>query len=150
MNWQIWVSLAMVLIIADIFVISSAVIIWLGIGAAFAAAVVFFYPDVGWMWQFGAFAIMSPLSLALWKWYEKTHPRTAPNNPNLNRKGIEYIGNIYTLEGPMENGIGRIKIGDASWLARGEINLNLSAGDEVMVEDVQGTTIVVKKPGEPT
>ena len=150
LNWQIWATFGMALIMADAFVINSSVIIWFGIGGVFVAAMVFVYPDTGWMWQLGVFATVSPLSLALWKWYEKKRPRGAPDSPNLNKKGAEYIGNIYTLEGPMENGIGRIKIGDTSWLAKGDERLNLSAGGKVMVEDIQGTTIVVKKTREQT
>ena len=153
MNWQIWVALAMVLIIADVFALNSTVIMWFGIGAAFAAVVAAIgvgTPDTGWMWQLGVFAVAAPLSLGLWKWYEKKHPRNAPDNPNLNKKGAEYIGNIYTLEGPMKNGIGRIKIGDTSWPAKGEKSLSLSTGARVMVEDVRGTIIVVKNLGEQT
>ena len=60
MNWQIWASLAMVLIIADVFAINSTVIIWFGIGAAFAAvaaAIGVGNADTGWMWQLGVFAM---------------------------------------------------------------------------------------------
>ena len=89
MNWQIWVALAMVLIIADVFALNSTVIMWFGIGAAFAAvaaAIGVGTPDTGWMWQLGVFAVAAPLSLGLWKWHEKKHPRTAHDNPNLNQK----------------------------------------------------------------
>jgi len=149
-GWQFWLAAGAVMVIVDAFIINTAVIMWFGIGAGLVAALLYIHPGLSGLWQLGVFGASSPLALLGWKWWDKKRPRKEPDSPHLNKKGAEYIGRVFPLEGAMENGVGRIKIGDTSWTAKSNQNANLPAGGKVLVEEVRGTTIIVKKFEEQT
>jgi len=149
-GWQFWLTAGAVMVIIDAFIINTAVVMWFGIGAGLVAALLYIHPGLSGLWQLGVFGVSSPLALLGWKWWDKNRPRKEPDRLHLNKKGAEYIGRVFPLEGAMENGVGRIKIGDTSWTAKNNQNANLPAGGKVLVEGVRGTTIIVKKFEEQT
>lgn len=61
------------------------------------------------------------------------------------RLGLRHIGQTITLEGPIRNGAGRLKIGNREWSIRGP---ELPAGAKVRVTGVDGSILLVDRvPG---
>jgi inner membrane protein len=59
----------------------------------------------------------------------------------LNRRGHALIGRVFTLETPIVDGAGRIRVGDSSWRVVGP---SAPAGASVRVVRVDGATLVVE------
>ena len=88
----------------------------------------------------GLFAIFSVVSIALWKRYQAKNP-TKSDHPTLNRRGEQYIGRTFTLEEPIVNGMGKIKVDDSIWKISGE---DCGAGTKIKVIGIDGTIFKVK------
>ena len=59
----------------------------------------------------------------------------------LNRRGESYIGRIFTLDGAIVDGRGRLKIDDTVWLVAGP---DLPAGTHVRVAGADNTLLLVE------
>ena len=64
------------------------------------------------------------------------------DQPHLNKRGDQYIGKVFNLVDGIENGRGRIKIGDGTWIVAGQ---DLPAGTKVRVDGVDGAVLTVSK-----
>jgi membrane protein implicated in regulation of membrane protease activity len=58
----------------------------------------------------------------------------------LNQRGQALVGRVFTLETPIKDGEGRIRVDDSSWRV---IGADRFAGAKVRVVRVEGTTLVV-------
>lgn len=136
--WHWWI-LATVLAVAEIFA-PGAVLIWLGIAAGVVGAVVFFIPALPIEAQFFGFAILSGLSIYLWRKYGRQIDAADPDD-HLNQRNAQYVGKILTLTSDIENGQGRARVGDGSWLVEGP---DMPEGSKVKVVDCRGTVLIVE------
>ena len=135
--WHWWV-LAVVLIILE--VISPAIFfLWMGIAAAAVGLLVFIVPGMAWELQVVLFAAFSVASVVLGRRYLNKHPIES-DQPQLNRRGEQYIGRTFTLEEPIVNGQGKIKVDDSTWKITGE---DCPEGAKVKVEGVDGVVLKV-------
>lgn len=135
-----WFILAVVLLVLEVFA-PGTFFLWMGIAAGVVGAILFFAPDLGWEYQLMVFAIFSIVSIALWRQYLKRHP-TQTDRPTLNRRGEQYVGRSFTLEHPIVNGLGKIRVDDSTWKIRGP---DCAAGTQVKVTGVDGTELLVEK-----
>ncbi len=139
--WHWWV-LGVILIILEI--ISPAVFfLWMGISAGVVGLLVLLFPSLGWELQLLLFSIFSVASIALWRNYLKKHP-TESDQPSLNRRGEQYVGRTFTLEEPVVNGFGKIRVDDSTWKVTGE---DCPAGTKVRVMGVDGVILEVRIEG---
>ncbi|RKW19041.1 MAG: NfeD family protein, partial [Cardiobacterium sp.] len=60
----------------------------------------------------------------------------------LNKRGAQYIGREYTLDTPVENGYGKLKIGDSLWTINGE---NLPAGTTIIITAAEDNHLHYRK-----
>lgn len=139
-NYWHWWIFAVVFIILEIFVPGTAFFLWMGIAAAVVGLVMVFVPSLGWEYQFILFAVFAIVSIALWRLYFKKNP-SPTDHPTLNRRGQQYIGRVFTLEVPIVNGIGKIKVDDSIWKISGD---DCDAGTKVKVIDIDGTIFKVE------
>lgn len=58
------------------------------------------------------------------------------------RLGVRHIGQALTLEVAIQNGIGRVRLGNRDWQVRGP---NLPVGARVRVTGVDGTVLLVDR-----
>lgn len=65
-------------------------------------------------------------------------------SPYLNQRAHQYINRHFTLEEPIINGRGRVRVDDTIWCVEGE---DLPAGTRIQVVDVDGTILKIKKAG---
>lgn len=135
--WHWWV-LAVLLIILE--VISPAIFfLWMGISAAVVGLLVLLVPSMAWELQVVLFAAFSVASVILWRRYLTKHPIES-DQPQLNRRGEQYIGRTFTLDEPIVNGQGKIKVDDSIWKITGE---DCPQGAKVQVNGVDGVVLKV-------
>jgi len=135
--WHWWV-LGVVLIILEI--ISPAVFfLWMGISAGVVGLLVLLFPSMAWEFQMVLFAAFSVASIVFWRNYLNKHP-TESDQPNLNRRGEQYVGRLFTLEEPVVNGFGKIRVDDSTWKIAGE---DCPEGTKVRVIGADGVILEV-------
>ena len=140
-SWLWWI-IGLVLLILEI-ILPGVFMLWFGIAAIIVGTISLTLGESAlWPWQAQliAFAVLSLVSAVVGRkyWYN-THPDT--DQPNLNERGAQMIGKISTLTDPLENGRGRVKLGDTIWRVVGP---DLPAGSQVKVVDIEAGTLRVE------
>lgn len=136
--WHWWI-LALVLLVLEVFA-PGAFFLWMGVGAGIVGAVLLVAPDMGWEYQLMIFSVFSIVAIAMWKIYIRKHP-TETDRPTLNRRGEQYVGRVFTLDSPIVNGSGKIRVDDSTWKIRGE---DCEAGTRIEVVSVEGTVLKIR------
>jgi hypothetical protein len=137
MVWWHWIVIAVVLAAAETFV-PGAVAIWFAASAAFIGLVMVAF-DLPWQYQWLGFAILGIVAMLLYRVYRKKYPEEV-EQPNLNQRGIQYIGSELVLVEAIEQGQGRARLGDGVWKVEGP---ELPAGARVRVTGVRGAILTV-------
>jgi len=115
-------------------------LLWLGL-AAVATGVLDWAFDLSWQAAAICFAILSVASVLLGRAVTR-HPEEEDAGPSaLNRRGHALVGRVFTLETPIVDGSGRIRVDDSSWRVTGP---SAPAGASVRVVRVDGATLVVE------
>jgi hypothetical protein len=112
----------------------------MGIAAAIVGGIMYFMPSLPWLAQVIVFTVLSLSSFILFKKYQKRNP-VISDQPALNKRGQQYVGRVFTLNEPIVNGIGKVKVDDTTWKVSGE---DMAAGAKVRVIAVDGTIFKVE------
>ncbi|MEE9551780.1 MAG: NfeD family protein [Gammaproteobacteria bacterium] len=136
--WYWWI-VAVVLITLEMLV-PGAFFLWMGISAGVVGGLLYFVPDLSWLAQVLIFTVLSVVTLVVYKRYQKRNP-VISDEPALNRRGEQYIGRVFTLDVPIVNGVGKVKVDDSTWKISGE---DMQAGAKIRVASVDGTTFQVE------
>ena len=134
-----WFILAALLIILEVFA-PGAFMLWIGIAAGVVGTVLYFVPSMTWEYQLMLFSIASVGSIVAWRSYRSNNPITT-DEPTLNRRGSQYIGRTFTLDEPIANGIGKIRVDDSTWKIEGT---DCPAGSKVKVVGIDNTVLKVE------
>ncbi len=108
--------------------------------AGIVGGLLFFFPEMGWKVQFLCFSGISVVSVAISRLLLLRSP-TPTDRPTLNRRGSQYVGRVFTLTDPIENGVGRIRVDDTTWRIVGQ---DVSAGQKVKVIGFDGAVLSVE------
>ncbi len=135
-----WFILAFALLILEA-LLPGAFFLAIGLAAAVVGLIVALMPEIAWHIQWSIFGVISLALVVAWFIYRKKNPRQ-DNQTKLNRRGRYYVGREFTLDHPIVNGIGKIRVDDSSWKVRGE---DLPAGTQVMVTGVDGVILLVEE-----
>jgi inner membrane protein len=111
---------------------------WLGLAAMLVGAVSM-YLDLSWQTQFILFAMFSVLMIPLWR--RLSFGSMGTDQPFLNRRADALVGRIFTLERPIIDGAGTVRVDDSVWRITGR---DLPAGRRVKVVGVEGTALHVE------
>jgi membrane protein implicated in regulation of membrane protease activity len=134
-----WFILAVLLFILET-VIPGVHFLWFGLAAivvgALAMAIGFTWP-----WQVVAFGIISVLTVF---WVRRFYRAEAAQSdlPDLNIRGQQYVGRSLVVEQAIQNGRGKVRVGDTLWAAEGP---DVPAGSRVTVTGSRGTVLVVER-----
>jgi len=134
-----WLILAVALIILEI-LMPGAYFLWMGVSAIFVGALMYVFPEMVFLVQILIFAVLSVISVMMYKSYRKKNP-IVTDEPALNRRAEQYVGQSFTLKEPIVNGEGKIKVDDSTWKITGA---DIDAGETVRVIAVEGTTLIVE------
>jgi len=133
-----WILLAIALIILEALT-PTAFFLWLAAAAGVVGLLLLALPDLGWQPQLVLFGVLSVLSLVFGRGYLRRHP-IATDTPTLNRRGHQHIGRIFTLEQPIVNGTGKLRVDDTTWKIGGS---DCVEGAKVRVTGVDGVVLLV-------
>jgi len=134
-----WLLAAVVFITLEIFS-PGVFFLWMGISAAIIGSVTWLQPDLIWEWQFVIFAILTIFS-AVFGQKILYKNQAVTDQPNLNRRSEQYVGRIFTLDEPIVNGVGKVKVDDSTWKIEGPA---CEAGSQVKVVGADGVILKVE------
>ncbi|HTO26964.1 MAG TPA: NfeD family protein, partial [Devosia sp.] len=120
-------------------VVPGGFLLWMGISGIVTGIVVLVWA-IGWPLQWLIFGVLSLVSIALWiRW---TRSRPAPTDrPYLNRRAEHLVGQEAVLEQAIEQGFGRVVLGDTVWRVSGA---DLPVGQRVRIIGNEGAVLKVE------
>ena len=136
-HWN-WFIAAVVLFLVEIMA-PGTFMMWLGLAALVVGAISL---GVDWSWQaqliaFGVFAVAA---IPAWRHFaSKVEPPV--DRPFLNRRAEGYVGRVFTLDKPIVDGVGTIRIDDTVWRVSGP---DCPAGSRVKVARADGADLMVE------
>ncbi len=140
--WSWWI-LAAILLAAEL-VAPGVFLIWIGAAALVIGAISLALWDTAiWSWhvQLLLFAVLSIAFAILGRrYYGRNQAKT--DEPFLNQREASLIGRTATLQDPITESRGRIRLDDTWWPVQGD---DLPAGTRVRIASAHGRTLVVKK-----
>jgi inner membrane protein len=138
MQWWHWWITAAVLAALETFM-PGAVAIWFAASAVVVGALLLVVP-VPWQLQIVLFGVLGFVALIIWRRYKRSDSEIS-DQPLLNQRAAQHIGQVLTLVEPVVNGFGKAGVGDSVWRVSGP---ELPAGARVRVSAVEGSTLVVQ------
>ena len=133
---SLWWVIGIVLVIGEV-VLPGTFLIWFAF-AAFGVGLIGVVVDLSGMNQVVVFGLLSFASLSLG--YLMRKRRGDPEVPAFADRTQAYMGKTYKVVEAIENGQGKIQVGDSVWLAEGE---DCPIGGSVKVIDSRGTVLLI-------
>lgn len=134
-----WITLGIALLGLEL-VAPGTFFMWLGL-AAIAVGLVAFFNDMSWQVELALFAVFAITSVIVGRRFFARQGDETTDTPGLNERGKTHIGRELTLDQPLVNGTGRVKIGDTVWRVEGP---DMPAGAQVRVAEARGATLIVE------
>jgi membrane protein implicated in regulation of membrane protease activity len=132
-----WIVAGLVLLALEL-VVPGGFLLWMGISGIITGLVVLFWA-IGWPLQWLIFGVLSLVSIALWVRWTRSRP-SATDRPYLNRRAEQFVGQEAVLELPIQQGFGRVVLGDTVWRVSGP---DLPAGQRVRIVGSVGAVLQV-------
>jgi inner membrane protein len=136
-----WIILGVVLIGIEL-VAPGAFFLWLGL-AAIATGLLDAALDLSWQASGLLFAFLSVGAVVLGRFVTRSKTQPEAETTPLNQRGQSLVGRVFTLETPIKDGEGRIRVDDSSWRVTGADRF---AGAKVRVIRIDGSTLIVDDP----
>lgn len=133
-----WLIIGMVLMALEL-VAPGVFLLWLGL-AALLVGIISLVTDWIWQVQVIAFAAFSLAAVPLWRRLA-TQSATSEQSVFLNRRSDALVGRVFTLEKPIMDGIGTVRIDDTIWRVSGP---DCPAGSRVKVVRADGASLMVE------
>lgn len=140
-NGWFWMVAAATLFMAEVLV-PGTFLMWFGLAAVIVGAVLFAVPDLTMAWQLALFAATSAVCVAVGRQVWGSYKNPPSDRPDLNERGLQYIGQSFELTEAIRDGRGRAAVADSVWLVKGP---DLPVGTRVRVTGADGTILVVEK-----
>lgn len=133
-NWLIFgvLLMALELLAPGIF------LFWLGL-AAFLVGMLSFIVTPGWQLQMLLFAVFAAAAVPIWRRVAQQKPGANPN-PFLNRRTDALVGRVFTLDRPIVDGAGIVRVDDTVWRVSGP---DVAAGTKVKIVKADGASLTV-------
>jgi inner membrane protein len=136
-TWS-WLIAGLVLIGIELLA-PGVFMLWLGL-AALLVGLLSFVVHWSWQVQFLTFAVFALAAVPVWRRIGR--PRSdATDQPFLNRRADALVGRVFTLERPIVDGSGTVRIGDTVWRVSGH---DAPAGTRVKVTATDGGSLRVE------
>lgn len=135
-TWN-WLIIGVVLMGIETFA-PGVFMLWLGFAALIVGLLSF---AITWSWQTQiiAFAVLSIAMVPLWRHFSKRNEKPT-DKPFLNKRAQGLIGRVFTLEKPIVDGVGTVKIDDTVWRVSGP---DAPAGSRVKIVHADGASLQV-------
>lgn len=136
--WHWWILAGLLLILE--LTAPAFFFLWLGIAAASVGLILLVFPSIDLETQLLLFAITSIVAVLAWRKYRESRPTTT-DQPNLNRRGQQYIGRVFSLSTAITNGVGKVTVDDSTWKVKGP---DLPEGTHIKVIGIEGVVFKVE------
>jgi len=114
--------------------------LWLGV-SAILVGLISFVVDWAWQPQLVAFAVLAIVALVGWLRVGRRLPAAA-DEPFLNRRSDRLVGRVFTLDKPIVDGSGTVRIDDTVWRISGP---DCPSGSRVKVARADGPLLMVDR-----
>jgi membrane protein implicated in regulation of membrane protease activity len=134
-NWLIFgfILMALELIAPGVF------LFWPGLAALLVGLVSFVvHPD--WQTQLLMFAVFAAIAVPIWRRLARSNSTASASNPFLNKRADALVGRVFTLEKPIIDGAGTVRIDDTIWRVAGP---DAPAGSRVRIVRAEGANLTV-------
>src|SRR3954447_658333 len=136
-NWLIFSLVLMALELTA----PGAFLFWLGL-AALLVGVLSFAFQPSWQVQILLFALFAAAAVPLWRRLARRDGGASASNPFLNKRADALVGRVFTLEKPIVDGSGTVRIDDTVWRVAGP---DLPAGSRVRIARADGASLTVER-----
>lgn len=139
-----WVAAGLLILGIEI-MMPSTFLLWPGLSALVVGFITLILGTDATIWPWQAqvlvFLFLSVALAVIGRRIMKNRKMDKSENPMLNERGAQLIGQTAQLNEPITNGSGRMKIGDTTWRVKGE---DVKAGTSVKVVDYDAGTLIVE------
>jgi membrane protein implicated in regulation of membrane protease activity len=136
-NWLIFGLLLMALELLA----PGVFLFWLGLAALLVGLLSFvFNVTPSWQVQILMFAVFAAAAVPLWRRVARKHTAASTSNPFLNKRSDALVGRVCTLEKPIVDGHGTVRIDDTIWRVAGP---DAPAGSRVRIVHADGASLTV-------
>ncbi|HKU05345.1 MAG TPA: NfeD family protein [Bradyrhizobium sp.] len=112
---------------------------WLGLAAMLVGLLSFVF-NPSWQTQLIMFSVFAVAAVPLWRRIALKSGAASASNPFLNRRTDALVGREFTLEKPIVDGSGTVRIDDTIWRVAGP---DAPAGSRVRVVRADGASLTV-------
>jgi len=134
-NWLIFGFILMALELAA----PGVFLFWLGL-AALLVGLVSFVLHPSWQTQLLMFAVFAACAVPVWRRLALGARKVDDSNAFLNRRAEALVGRVFTLEKPIVDGAGTVRVDDTVWRVAGP---DTPAGSRVRVVHADGANLTV-------
>ena len=134
-NWLIFgvILMALELIAPGVF------LFWLGLAALLTGLVSFAFTP-SWQVQILMFAVFAAVAVPVWRRLARSSAAGSADSPFLNKRADALVGRVFTLEKPIVDGAGTVRIDDTVWRVAGP---DAPAGSRVRIVQADGARLTV-------
>jgi inner membrane protein len=136
-TWD-WFILAALLFLLEVLA-PGMFMLWLGL-AAIIMGIVASTIALSWQVQLIGFAVLALVLVPAWRHFATKVEKPA-ESPFLNRRAEGYVGRVFTLDKPIVDGSGAVRIDDTIWRVSGP---DCPAGSRVRVAGTDGANLLVE------
>ncbi|SOC84635.1 hypothetical protein SAMN05421890_3122 [Ensifer adhaerens] len=139
--WSWWV-LGVILLILEI-VVPGVFLFWIGLaGVATGLLSLMLWGSAIWAWQVQVvtFVVLAFVAVLIGRTVLK-RGETDSDEPHLNQRAESLVGRVVTVTEAIENGRGRVKVGDTTWSVSGP---DAPAGAKVRIVSASGNELRVE------
>ena len=134
-----WLIIGCVLLGLEV-LIPGIFMLWFGVAAVITGAIVLAIP-MGFQAQLIIFIVASVISVFVGR-YLYSASNSNSDHPLLHKRGQQLIGKTFKVTQAIENGKGKVKVGDSEWIVKGE---DAEIGSIVKVVAIEGNSLLVEK-----
>lgn len=136
-HWM-WMLAAIFLGIAEL-IVPGVFLIWLAAAAAVTGLLTLAF-GIGLPFQFALFALVAIASVYLGRRWYLANPMPSAD-PLLNDRAARLVGRTVVVTKAIENGEGRVRVGDSVWSCRGP---DCAEGSRVRIAGADGSCLKVE------
>ena len=136
-SW-LWFVVAAVFLLLELLA-PGVFMLWLGL-AAILVGIISLVTVLSWQTQLIVFAVLSIACIPAYRYFARKVEKPV-DRPFLNRRAEGYVGRVFTLEKPIVDGVGTIRIEDTVWRVNGP---SLPAGSRVKIARADGGDLEVE------
>ncbi len=134
-NWLVFGLLLMGLEL----MLPGVFLFWIGL-AALLVGLLSFVIAPSWQLQLLMFAVFAAAAVPVWRRVARSNSGVSNSNPFLNKRSEAMIGRVFTLEKPIIDGAGTVRIDDTVWRVAGP---DTPAGSRVRIVRADGASLTV-------